>query len=128
MFNKLVCAIIMVMTMTFHLLIPIKSGLVKRNVNCFINQKPERDNMDYRRKNVVVPGNAEYGKKSSNDKNVCILSDNICKRKKIHEFNKYIRNKKAYKKCYPGMGNIMPRIPFKMINRISLLLMLVLIT
>ena len=42
---------------------PIKSGLVKRNVTCFINQKPERDNMDCRRKNVVVPGNAEYGKK-----------------------------------------------------------------
>ena len=35
-------------------------------------------------------------------KSVCILSDSICKRIKINELNKYIKNKKAYKRCFDG--------------------------
>ena len=35
-------------------------------------------------------------------KTVCILSDSICKRIKINEFNKIFNNKKAYKRCFEG--------------------------
>ena len=35
-------------------------------------------------------------------KSVCILSDSICKRIKINELNKYIKNKKAYKRGFDG--------------------------
>ena len=39
---------------------------------------------------------------SKDGRKICILSDSICNRIKIHEFNKYIKNKKTYKLCFPG--------------------------
>ena len=59
------------------------------------NKYPERDVMDYRTK-ITVPGNSDYlGDTSKDGRKICILSDSICNRIKIHEFNKYLKNKKT---------------------------------
>ena len=66
------------------------------------NKYPEHDVVDYRTK-ITVPGNSDYrGDISKDGRKICILSDSICNRIKIHEFNKYLKNKKAYKICFPG--------------------------
>ena len=65
------------------------------------NKYPERDVMDYRTK-ITVPGNSDDRDISKDGRKICILSDSICNRIKIHEFNKYLKNKKAYKICFPG--------------------------
>ena len=49
-----------------------------------------------------VPGNSNDHDISKDEKKVCILSDSICHRIKINEFNKHLKNKKAYKLCFPG--------------------------
>ena len=59
----------------------------------YVNRHPERDVMDYRN-TITVPGNSDYRDK---DEKKCILSDSICNRIKINEFNKHLKNKKAYK-------------------------------
>ena len=60
--------------------------IVKCDVNCFINQKPERDNKNYRPKNVIIPSNLEHGKITSNGKKVCIPSKGQKMRQKITIF------------------------------------------
>ena len=67
----------------------------------YVNRHPERGVMDYRN-TITVPGNSDDHDISKDEKKVCILSDSICHRIKMKVFNKHLKNKKAYKLCFPG--------------------------
>ena len=71
----------------------------KRQSNIFTNKCPDNDVNDYSYKKTV-PGNPEDSSVIKDGKSVCILSDSICKRIKINELNKYIKNKKGLQKMF----------------------------
>ena len=71
----------------------------KRQSNVFVNHFPENNII---RNKKTIPGNSNYSSVIKDGKSVCILSDSICKRIKVNEFNKYLKNKKAYKRCFDG--------------------------
>ena len=73
----------------------------KLQSNVFTNKFPENDVIVFTNK-MTVPVNSDYSSVIKDDKSVCILSDSICKRIKVNELNKYIKNKKAYKRCFDG--------------------------
>ena len=49
-----------------------------------------------------VPGNSSYADMSRDGKKVVVLSDSMCGRVRIPALNKSLKNKKAYKKFFPG--------------------------
>ena len=99
--------------------------------------------MNYRPKNVIIPSNLEHGKITSIGKKVCMLSDNKYVIKNVsleyvlkiytitgirtqdihHHWNTYSRYTPSLE--YVFKIYTMLRIPFQMINRISLSLLLV---
>ena len=72
-----------------------------RQSNVFINEYLERDTIRYYNAKTVA-GNSAYGGMVKDGIKVCILSDSICKRIKLPDFNKHLNNKKAYKRCFDG--------------------------
>ena len=73
----------------------------KLQSNVFANKFPENDVNVFTNKKTV-PGNSEYSSVIKDGKSICILSDSIGKCIKINKLNKYIKNKKAYKRCFDG--------------------------
>ena len=66
-----------------------------------MNRHPERDTINYHSAKTVND-NPEYSGIYKDTQTVCILSDSLCKRIKIHEFNKYLKNKKKPLKSVDG--------------------------
>ena len=69
--------------------------------NIYTNKRPENDNINYGNKRVV-PGNATYANITRSDSSICILSDSICKRIRMRNFNDAINDGHAYMKAFPG--------------------------
>ena len=82
-------------------IIPMPADFYSHRRNIHINRHPERDIINYRSAETVND-NPEYSGIYKYTQTVCIFSDGIRKRIKIHEFNKYLKNKKAFKKCFYG--------------------------
>ena len=66
-----------------------------------VNQKPENDKLDYKNP-THVPGNSNYANLTKSGKKILILTDSICGRIRMKEFNVYVRNGYAYRKAFPG--------------------------
>ena len=67
----------------------------------FINPHPENDIKKYSYPKHI-PGNSSYADIANYGKKILILSDSICSRIKLREFNSYINNGTAYRKSFPG--------------------------
>ena len=66
-----------------------------------INKYPQNDTQVYHAPKHI-PGNSSYSNITNKGKKICILTDSICSRIKIKEFNKHVNNGHAYRKAYPG--------------------------
>ena len=80
---------------------PIKRNPIKRRPNAVINEKPESDNTKFHDLKHV-PGNSSYADVSSKGKKILIISDSMCSRIKMKEFNSYTKNGYAYRKTFPS--------------------------
>ena len=66
-----------------------------------VNQKPGNDKLDYKNP-THVPGNSNYANLTKSGKKILILTDSICGRIRMKEFNVHVRNGYAYRKAFPG--------------------------
>ena len=66
-----------------------------------VNTKPKHKNEIYNKANHV-PGNSSYSEITRGGKKILILSDSLCNRIRMKEFNQYITNGYAYHKNFPG--------------------------
>ena len=69
--------------------------------NVVVNQHPHNDNFIYQNP-MHVPGNSSYAKMTNDGKKILILSDSICSRIQMKEFNTFVNNGYAYRKSFPG--------------------------
>ena len=66
-----------------------------------VNTKAKHKNEIYNKANHV-PGNSSYSEITRGGKKILILSDSLCSRIRMKEFNQYITNGYAYRKNFPG--------------------------
>ena len=69
--------------------------------NPVINNKQENDKIVYNNPKHI-PGNSSYANIATSGKKVLLLSDSICSRIKMKEFNRELKNGRAYRKQFPG--------------------------
>ena len=74
---------------------------VKRS-NPVINIKQENDKIIYNNPKHI-PGNSSYANIAASGKKVLLLSDSIYSRIKMKEFNRELKNGRAYRKQFPGV-------------------------
>ena len=74
----------------------------KNTNNNFFNMHPENDKINYRSPIKHKPGNSAYNNILKEGKKTLLLSDSICRRFKMNQFNRFLSNKKAFMKCFPG--------------------------
>lgn len=74
---------------------------VYKRSNPIVNQYPQNDTIKY---NYVksVPGNSSYANMANDGKKILILTDSICSRLQMRNFNNFITNGSAYRKTFPG--------------------------
>ena len=66
----------------------------------YVNRHPENDVLKYSHPN---PGNSTYAHMTNHGKKIMILSDSICSRIKLNEFNSYVKNGSAHSKSFPSV-------------------------
>ena len=80
---------------------PIEPFTHIRRPPVLINPYPERDNINYYIPKHY-PGNSNYNLMTKQGKKVLILSDSICGGMDIKQLDSSLRNKKVYRKYFPG--------------------------
>ena len=69
--------------------------------NVVINKYPENDLLIYHAPKHV-PGNATYANMTSKGTKTAIITDSICSKIKMKQFNTHLQNGYAYRKAFPG--------------------------
>ena len=71
----------------------------ERRPDNVINRNPERDEFAYR---PTRPGNSSYAKITGSGKKIALITDSLCSRIKMKNFNRFINSGRAYRKAFPG--------------------------
>lgn len=73
----------------------------KSRPNVVINEYPENDTRVFRPPKHT-PGNSSYANMTKQGNKTAIITDSICSRINMKEFNKNLKNSYAYRKAFPG--------------------------